>query len=175
MPWVLRNLGNWFTFLPLIHLGQSGSFLVPWGTSAHMLTGIIFFWRIPERLQESLYVLMPHKHGFSDLCVYSVAYVRPLPWCVATQGNSHWMTCCFCECPSLPWSGHFVWQNHPLSTESWVVLWSSEWFQLHRSSIERRHAHSIWLWDSWLILLPSFSNLRFLSEWIFTACWGLCA
>lgn len=174
-----------------MHLAQSGAFLIPLGTSARMFTGFLFFFFFKGSQKDRIHCMFwCHKHAFSHLCVYSVAYVRPLPWCVSTQGaspttiwdfglrrrpkqslNDMWLLWV-----SWPWSGHFRWQNPPLSTESWVMLWSSEWLQLRRSSfIERRHAHSIWLWDSWVILLPSFSNLRFISEQIFTACWDLCA
>lgn len=66
--------------------GTARQLLVPLSTSAHAHRHYTFL-RIPERLQQLLYLLVPQAWLF-HLCVYSVAYMRPLPWCVATQGAS---------------------------------------------------------------------------------------
>lgn len=60
--------------------GTARQFLVPLGTSAHPL-------QLFKDPRKSLYVLMPQA-WFFHLCVYSVAYVRPLPWCVACYPRS---------------------------------------------------------------------------------------
>lgn len=170
--------------------GTARQLLVPLSTSAHAHRHYTFL-RIPERLQQLLYLLVPQAWLF-HLCVYSVAYVRPLPWCVATQGASPttiWdfglrrrqkqsLNDMLASVSVIALIGTFQMAHsspHHWKLSDRAVLWSSEWSQLLWSNIKRRRAHLIWFWDSWLILLLSFSNFKFISEQIFTAYWDLCA
>lgn len=169
--------------------GTARQLLVPLGTSAHTHRHYSFL-RIPERLQQSLYVLMPRAWLF-HLCVYSVADVRPLPWCVACypRSQSHYhLGLRFEEETETVTEWHVAsvsvvalirtFQMANSSPRHWklserAVLWSSKWFQLLRSNMKRRRARLVWFWDSWSVLL--LSTFTVISAQILTAYWDSCA
>lgn len=153
----------------------------------------LYFFKDPRKTTAIAVSSVATSMAFPSMCLFCglrEAFVRPLPWLLLKEPvplpsgtlvwggdrNSHWMTCCFCECHCLDRDisdGKLIPSSLKAERASSAV--SSEWSQLLWSNIKRRRAHLIWFWDSWLILVLSFSNFKFISEQIFTAYWDLCA